>query len=263
MKRITLSETGIKNLAEFDWIKYFKYNNANLLKLDFNLTGELTREELAIISPSIRAFQIGEGSEGKHLRMAVKKFADRTHDLEYDEIMKWFILEENRHSQTLKKYMDIYGIKTANRIWIDTIFRALRKLMGLECEVTVLVTAEMIALSYYTALSNATQSKLLKTICAQMLNDELKHVVLQSHTLHKISKHRKSMLNRIARTLRNVIMKITCFVVWHKYKTLFITGQYPYQRFRTDCLAYLNESIYIERNGTILEETKLEEKRKI
>ena len=64
MKRITLSETGIKNLAEFNWIKYFKYNNANLFKLVFNLTGELTREELAIISPSIRAFQIGEGSEG-------------------------------------------------------------------------------------------------------------------------------------------------------------------------------------------------------
>ena len=87
--------------------------------------------------------------------------------------MNWFILEENRHSQTLKRYLDIYGIKPENTMWIDTIFRMLRKLMGLECEVTILVMAEMITLSYYTAFSNATHSELLKTMCKQMLNDEL------------------------------------------------------------------------------------------
>ena len=251
MKRITLSKTGIKNLAGFDWIKYFKYNNAHLLKLDFNQNNELTKKELALIAPSIRAFQIGEGSEGTHLRKTVKKFAAREHYYEYEEIMNWFILEENRHSQTLKKYMDIYGIKPANTMWIDTIFRILRKLMGLECEVTILVTAEMIALSYYTALSNATHSELLKTTCKQMLNDELRHVVLQSDTLHKISEHRNAMLNCFLRSVRKMIMRITCFVVWHKYKNLFIRGKYPYERFKNHCMKYLSESIYIEKTGSI------------
>lgn len=252
MKRITLSETGIQNVSEFDWITYFAYNNANLLKLDFKLNNELTDEEIRLITPSIKAFQIGEGSEGKHLKKAVKNFADRTHYFEFEEIMKWFILEENRHSQTLKKYMEIYDIKCENSIWIDTIFRTLRKLMGLECEVIILVTAEMIALSYYTALSHATHSKLLKTICKQMLNDELKHVVLQSDTLHKISEHRNERRNRVVRAIRKIVMKITCFVVWHKYDTLFESGEYPYQKFKRDCLEYLDESIYIEKTGNIL-----------
>lgn len=252
MSRIKLIKTGIKNLGEFDWIKYFKYNNANLLKLDFNKNNELTSEEIELITPSIKAFQIGEGSEGKHLSKVVKKFANKTNYLKYEEIMKWFILEENRHSQTLKKYMDIYNIKSIKNIWIDNIFRTLRKLMGLECEIIILVTAEMIALSYYTALSNVTDSELLKTICKQMLSDELKHVVLQSDTLHRISEHRNNALNSIIRIIRKIVMKITCFIVWHKYKKLFIKGDYLYKKFKKDCLEYLKESIYIEKTGNIL-----------
>lgn len=72
MKRIKLSKTGIKNLNKFDWLEYFEYNNANLLKLDFNNNNELSSEELELITPSIKSFQIGEGSDGKHLSKVVK-----------------------------------------------------------------------------------------------------------------------------------------------------------------------------------------------
>ena len=164
MERVKLIETKIENIRKFNWVDYFKFNNENLFKLDFSNNTELSYEEIRIITPSIRAFQIGEGSEGKYLLKRVEKFASKTDYKEYKEIMKWFVMEENRHSQTLKKYMEIYEIKPVNKLWIDKIFRILRKTMGLECEVIVLVTAEMIALSYYTALSNATNSNLLKTI---------------------------------------------------------------------------------------------------
>lgn len=251
MSNIQLRETNIKNLEKFNWLEYFAYNNSHLLFLDFTNHSELTEEEKTLIAPSIRAFQIGEGSEGKHLMKAVEKFAEKTGYAEYPEIMKWFIREENRHSQTLKKFMEIYQIETANNIVIDNIFRTLRKMMGLECEVIVLVTAEMIALSYYTALANATNSKLLKTICEQMLNDELKHVVLQSDTLHRISKKRNKVSNAIIRGIRKILMRITLFVVWHRYKEVFLKGEYPYRKFKADCLAYLKQSIEIEKRGKI------------
>ncbi len=251
MERVKLKETKIYNLSEFNWIEYFKYNNEHLLKLDFHINKELSNEEKELITPSIKAFQIGEGSEGKHLRKVVKKFAIKNKYKEYIEIMNWFILEENRHSQTLKKYMELYDIKPIKKIWIDNIFRILRKMIGLECEVIVLVTAEMIALSYYTALGNTTNSKLLKTICKQMLNDELKHIVLQSDTLYRISNKRNKVINIFVRKIRKLIMKTTIFVVWHKYKKLFIKGGYSHERFQKDCMEYLNESIYIEKNGKL------------
>lgn len=251
MERKKLNEAGIEDLDTFDWIKYFEYNNAHLLKLDFTNNTELSEEEKILITPSIKAFQIGEGSEGKHLSKVVKKFALKNNYEDYIEIMKWFILEENRHSQTLKKYMEIYDITPVSKLWIDNIFRLLRKLIGLECEVIILVTAEMIALSYYTALSNATNSELLKTICKQMLNDELKHVVLQSNTLHRISKNRNKVTNGIVRNIRKIVMKMTVFVVWHKYKKIFINGKYSYKVFKEHCNEYLKESINIERSGKI------------
>ena len=251
MKRVELIETNIINLDKFDWIKYFKYNNEHLLKLDFSNNKELSIDDIKLITPSIKAFQIGEGSEGKHLSKVVDKFSKKTGYVEYPEIMKWFILEENRHSQTLKKFMEVYNIKPVKKLWIDNIFRLLRKLMGLECEVIVLVTAEMIALSYYTALSNATNSNVLKTICKQMLNDELKHVVLQSNTLHRISMNRNKVVNKIVRLIRKIIMRCTVLVVGHKYKKLFLKGGYTYKDFKKNSLEYLDESIYIENYGKI------------
>ena len=148
--------------------------------------------------------------------------------------------------------MEIYDIQPLENIWIDKVFRVLRKLMGLECKVIVLVTAEMIALSYYTALSNATNSTLLKTICKQMLQDELKHVVFQSYTLHKISRKRNKILNTIVRAIRKGIMRITLQVVWIKYKKLFIKGGYSKKQFKTDSISYLNQSIQIEKSGKLL-----------
>lgn len=251
MQIVKLDETKIEKLREFNWIEYFKYNNSHLLKLDFDNNTELTEQEIKLIEPSIKAFQIGEGSEGKHLMKVVEKFAVKNNYDEYKEIMKWFVTEENRHSQTLKKFMEIYKIKPIEKLWIDNIFRMLRKTLGLECEVIVLVTAEMIALSYYTALSNATNSKLLKTICKQMLNDELKHVVLQSDTLHRIYINRNKFSNNILLIFRKLLMRTTAFVVWHKYRNLFLKGDYSYKKFKDNCLEYLRESIQIQKTGEI------------
>lgn len=147
--------------------------------------------------------------------------------------------------------MELYGIEPVKGLWIDHVFRLLRKMMGLECEVVVLVTAEMIALSYYTALSDATNSQLLKTICAQMLRDELRHVVLQSDTLHRISGARNEILNKAVRGIRRLLMRITVFVVWNKYKQVFIKGNYTYKKFKEYSMEYLEESIHIEKTGNI------------
>lgn len=249
---VNLNETKIDNLKDFDWNKYFEHNNSHLMKLDYSNNKELTSEEKELITPSIRAFQIGEGSEGKHLKKVVEKFGKKTNDKAYIKAMDWFILEENRHSMTLKKYMEVYDIKPIENNWIDNVFRFLRKLMGLECEVVVLVTAEMIALSYYTALSNATGSKLLKDICAQMLHDELRHVVFQSYTLHKIGVRRNEFINKIVRGIRKFFMRITLNVVWVKYKDLFRNGNYTKKTFRNDCLEYLKQSIDIEKAGKLV-----------
>ncbi len=242
---ISLSALPIGDLSQFDWIAHFKANQVHRLQIDFSTEPELTPLERSLISPSIQSFQKGEASEGRFLLHHAKQYADRSHNPNYPETMKWFVLEENWHSSYLKKYMDYHQIPVARHSFPDDIFRLLRKIGGLRSEIVVLVTAEMIALSYYRALAECVDSPALKSICRQMLKDELPHIVFQSYTLYKLKSH------PLQKLLRILLMEVTMTVVWFCYKKVFQAGGYSYCRLASDCLGYLKQSIQIEETGTL------------
>lgn len=236
-----LSDLHLGNYKKFDWGSYFIVNHEHRLQIDFSEETELSEGEKALIFPSIQNFQKGEASDGIHLLHCVKRYATRNHDSAYLEAMKWFIREENRHSAYLKEYMDHYGIPERKTSVLDQIFRSLRKLGGLKGEVIVLVTAEMIALSYYSALSECTDSPVLKKICRQMLHDELRHIVFQSCTLNKIK------VSPLENLLRIFLMEATVTVVWLSMKNVFQSGGYTFRRLLCDSLGYLKQSIDISK----------------
>ena len=225
-----------------DWIEYYKYNKAHLLKLDFG-DSTITEEEKLLITPSIRAFQLGEGSDGKRLLAAVGRNKIIGNDIL--EATPYFISEENRHSSTLKIFMDHEGIIQSKGNKLDSVFRFLRSRIGLQCQVNVLVTAEMIALSYYTVLSSATKSDLLKTICTQMLQDELTHIVYQSRILRTLSTPRNKFSNILINISRKILMNITLIVVYNSYKNIFKEVGCSYKELRKTSLGYLKQSMEI------------------
>ena len=225
-----------------DWLAYFQYNEKHLLKLDFSGENKLSKEEIALIAPSVRAFQKGEGSDGKHLMQTVEDYAGQTGDIRYVKEMVCFIREENRHSATLKKFMDCCHISPARTSGLDQIFRMLRKAGGLKGEILVLVTAEMIALSYYSALAKAVPSELLSRICRQMLRDELRHVVFQSERLGRIG------LTQTDQKLRKVLMAAAANAVWMRFGNVFEAGGYTKAVYMHDCMGYLKQSDRIARN---------------
>ncbi|MEG0686449.1 MAG: hypothetical protein RR425_04125 [Erysipelotrichales bacterium] len=239
----------INNLKIFDWNKYFKDNKNQLLHLDYNIQNELSNDEISLITPSIQAFQIGERSEGKHFLNKVNKYVDRTNDKVYLDNIKMFIAEENRHSQSLLNYMNLYSIPNIQKSFLDNVFRGIRKMFTLEFEIITLVTAEMIALSYYDALCKASNSKLLKSICQQMLYDESYHVVFQSQMLYKLSKDRNSILNIFIVIIRKVLLRVTCLAVYFKFKNIFRGTGYSYKKLRKRSIGYLKQSLEITKNN--------------
>lgn len=235
-KMIRLSSVTFKGEKITDWLAYFQYNEKHLLKLDFALSEKISKEEIRMIAPSVQAFQKGEGSDGSHLLKTVEDYANKTGDIRYVKEMVYFVREENRHSATLKKFMDVYQIKPAVTCGLDGIFRMLRKSSGLKGEILVLVTAEMIALSYYTALSKAVSSELLGQICRQMLRDELRHVLFQSERLGKIGLTEKD------RHLRKLLMAASANAVWLKFGKVFERGGYSKTAYMSECMGYLKQS---------------------
>lgn len=226
--------------CQFDynqWVKYFKWNARHRLETDFSEEGELSPEIRRLITPSLTAFQKGEQSEGTFLRRAAEEFSADQREPSYPEAIKWFIREENMHSAYLAQYMKKHDIKKRKSNFLDVLFRRLRQQKGIYSEVTVLVTAEIIALSYYTALGNAVSSQALKRICCQMLHDELPHVIFQSYTLSHFKKGVRDTSGRI------FLMEISCVAVWAVYGNVFRSGGYSFHRFRSDSLKYLRQSL--------------------
>lgn len=219
-----------------DWKTYFQQNDAQRLNISFD-EDRLTEREKRLIFPSIRQFERGEHSEGTHLKKAADIFAREICDNDYADCIRWFIKEENAHSGYLKTYMDQYHIRAKKSVILDQIFRRLRKLAGLQCEIIVLVTAEMIALSYYDALMNATGSHALKAICRQMLHDEIAHVMFQSYTLSHFDQKKYISLLRI------LLMEITSVAVWISCRKVFVAAGWTFRKFLQNNLRHLEQSI--------------------
>ena len=236
-----------------DWAAYFTQNPR--LVPDFSQEIPLSVEERRRIFPSLRAFAQGECSDGAHLLSAAASYAAKTGDQDYPPALTRFIAEENRHSAYLRAFLAFHGAlpRTApapdsptefapmtefsRPSRLDKCFRRLRRLGSLKCEITVLLTAEIIALSYYDALSACTSSPALKAICAKMLADEPPHILFGSQTLAKLPRRPWDAL------LRRTLMEITLRAVWPPLRAVFAAGEFPFSRLRRESLAYLNQSV--------------------
>lgn len=223
-----------------DWVAYFQRNDKKRLVIDFSEEPELAFKAKDLIFPSIMAFQKGEHSEGYQFTEMAKNFAKDRKEPYYSDAVNLFIREENFHSAYLAEYMNFYGIKKATENSLDKAFRSMRHSGGLFGEVSILVTAEIIALTYYTALGNVADkvgSPALKQICNQMLHDELPHIVFQSYTLSHYPD------NIGTRLFRKIVMEGTTIFVYATYGNLIKKGGYSYRRFRKENMGYLDQSI--------------------
>ena len=210
-----------------NWLKYFRANQDHFDHLDWTIIPPLTLPEKDLINSSIRQFQRGEHSEGKHFL----SFANSLHDQSYLDTVKIFIKEEQDHAFILGRFMDSQDIKRIKSDWLDNVFRGLRKLAGLEGTVTVLLTAEIISMIYYQALMKATSSCLLKRICRQILTDEEMHLRFQCHTLFVIYGKKKYWGVILSRIIHTILMCGTIMIVWWFHKKVLKAGGYKFFSF--------------------------------
>ena len=219
-----------------EWLEFFRENDRHRLQIDFSKEAALPSDIKALILPSVSAFQIGEHSDGIHLLKAAEAFARKFDEPTYPEVMKLFIREENFHSSYLGEFMRYHELPLRKSNFLDRIFRRLRRRSDIRPEVVTLVTAEIIALSYYSALSDATDSPALKRICGQMLHDELPHVIFQSYTLGHFKESKWLKLQR------RLLMRAATCAVWTAYGKLFRAAGWTYSKFKQENLGYLRQS---------------------
>ena len=207
-------------MSESDWVRYFRANAAEP-HLPWSDGYRLSGAERVAVIESIQQFQLGENAQGRRLLQRVEEL-----DAEYARALRFFIQEEQRHSELLRQFLLTQGARCLQRHWVHAVFRRVRGLAGLELRMRVLATAEVLAIPYYTALREATGSPLLRSICSRILSEEVEHLRFQAFTFARFGLRRSALSRTLARIAHRWVLMATTLLVWMEHARVFRAGGY-------------------------------------
>ena len=210
--------------SSFFWKNHFQ-NNLNKQRINWETRPQITEAEKKEILYSLKAWQLGETSDGAHLLAAAGKYANKIGDKDYVDAVKLFITEEQKHGSNLGKYIDLIGEMRVKKDWGDTLFRKIRYLnKSMELWTIAVIIVESAAQVFYEALHDATKCKLLRSICNDILIDEAHHIKFQNERMHIIFQ-RKSFYNRaISIGFYGLLFFGTIHAIWFGHKKAFLAG---------------------------------------
>ena len=119
------------------------------------------------------------------------------------------------------------------------VFGSLRKAVSLTGTHITLTTAEIIAAVYYPALRDATNSKILKQLCTQIIQDEDQHLAFQAAVIKKMQAAQPYWLTRIGGVGWRLFLALTTAVVWLDHKKVFKAAGVSYANFGRKALWFI------------------------
>jgi hypothetical protein len=206
------------------WTDHFR-RNLTVQRVDWSVTPHITPSQRASILYSLKAWQLGETSDGQHLLAAATAYAHRIGDPDHVEAVQLFIREEQKHGANLGRYIDVIGEERARKDWGDTLFRKLRYFnRSMELWTITVIIVESAAQIFYQALHDATQCHLLRSICADILVDEAHHIKFQNERMHVLFQ-RKGFYNKaLSLSLYSVLFFATIHAIWYGHRKAFLAG---------------------------------------
>ena len=129
----------------------------------------------ASVARSLAIFQLGESGGGTIIEQAGQSVIPGI-DEHYAEAMALFVAEEHRHAEILAICVRMLGGELIRRNWTANLFVFGRRLIGLRLKVLVLLAAEVVGLVYYNLLAIRLPAGKLRSMLAQLVNDERSHL---------------------------------------------------------------------------------------
>jgi hypothetical protein len=240
----------MKPATSYDWIDYF-YQNSPDPAFPWDQATRLSGSERVAVIASIQQFQLGEGASGSRMLERAQRFARETGDLGLVAALKLFLREEQRHSRILAQFHQLENAPCLRKHWVHSAFRALRGIAGLELCLKVLVTAEVLARPYYSALRDATNSPLLRSICQRIFEEEGAHLRFQAFALSRFQSRHRRLTQAIIKMLHAILLFSTAVLVWVEHKAVFLSagrtfGEFWSETSREFDSLYLNSAKLID-----------------
>lgn len=226
------ASAGMLDRTSADWLRHFLQRAATRPALPFERGVSLSPEEFRDLLPSIAIFQRGESGSGRHLFHVAEQHARIVNDVDYVHALRQFIAEENTHGEMLGKYLDAWNFPRLQQTWTDNGFRWVRHLSGLELALSVLVTAEVIAMVYYAALRKASRCVVLRELCEQILDDEVYHLHFQGVRLGCLQRSRSQFGIRCTTVAMTGMLEAAGRLVWSTHRPVFQRARLPFTEYR-------------------------------
>lgn len=207
-----------------NWISHFK-NNAEIQRVNWNLSPTITNREVELILPSLQAWQLAETSEGRDLIAISTKYAAKIGDPLLVDAYKLFIKEEQKHGDELGRYLDKIDKPRVSKSWDDSVFRSVRHLnTSMEAWTLTVLVVESTAQLFYQSLKDATNCQLLRQICTDLLIDEAYHITFQTDRLQVIFEGRSASGKWLRKYIYKLFFYLTATTVWLAHKKIFKAG---------------------------------------
>lgn len=244
--RATGLPSALRLQTTAEWLAYFRANAAKCRPIPWEQGVQVTSAQLAALARSLQAWQLGETSDGCHLRAAAARYADRVGDSDYPPVVDLFIREEQRHGDLLGRFLDLAGVGRVTADWGDRLFRAARYcLTDIEVWTIPVVMVETLALVYYNAVRHATQSVVLSAICSQILADEVPHIRFQCQRLALLFRHRHRCAFRLTLLGQRLCFLVVVVLVWLGHRHALRAGGYGWRRYWRAAWARMNAAWWL------------------
>ncbi len=217
------------------WLAHFRSQAAHPRLVPTTLDDTLTGRERRLIAQSIATFQLGESSQGAHLRTAVRDQRGSQDPHACSEIFDLLIAEEQRHASLLGAFMQDHEIPRCERAVTDQAFRALRRLGGLEARLRILVSAQIIGIVYYRALEGVTDCRRLQILCRTIAADELVHVAFESQLLLQRRGGKHAFVKLLTGAWEQCVLTAAALVVFATHRRVLKSAGYGPALFVHDC----------------------------
>jgi hypothetical protein len=215
-----------------EWAAYFRANAGRQRPVPWQTGAGATATELEAIAASLRGWQLGETSDGSHLRAAAAGYCRKVGDADFADAVELFIREEQRHGELLGRFLDLAGVGRTRSDWGDRLFRYARYcLRDMEAWTTPVVMVETLAVVYYNAIRRATRSAVLSAICSQILADEIPHLHFACERLASLYRRRGRLGFRLTVLVQRLLFFFVVSLVWVGHRRALRAGGYSWRRY--------------------------------
>ncbi len=157
------------------WIAHFHANRLDRPEPDWGLPFTLSEAKRRQLARSLAEYQLGDGGgECRLIAHDAETFRGTAEDAR-TVVDLWFA-EEREHSRLLARAVERVGGEFITSTFAFVLFNAIRRALGVQFEMLVLLIVEIVSTGYYRVIRRHVADEPIAAMCKLILRDEARHI---------------------------------------------------------------------------------------